>query len=777
MKFRLAIFSILFSIWHPVSAENYQYDQLNRMVEVEFSNGDIVDFEYDPAGNITKREIIYSPRITVSNPNTATSWQRGSTQTISWTSKGEVGSNVKIELRRGSSLESVIISTTANDGAYDWSIPSGQALGSDYKVKISSTTDLGIFDLSDVAFSIVAEPASLTSLALSGLNSVNENSSNNYIATASFSDGSTAVVTASASWSENSSYASVSSSGVLTTTEVPSNQMATLSASYTYSGVTKSASKVISINDVVVPKTLQSIQITGANSVDENTGSNYLATAFFSDGSTSVVTASSTWSEDSSFATISNVGVLSTSEVTTNQSVNVSASYTFSGVTKSASKAVTINDVVVPVTLQSIQITGANSVDENTTANFLATAFFSDGSTSSVTASAAWSENSALASINSNGQLTAGDVPANQVVTVSASYFYAGVTKSATKNVTIIDVPVIADLTSIRILGANSVVGGQTRQYTIEATFSNGTKDTLTSAATWAENSSFATITQSGLLNTQSVDVDRPVTISASYETDGITKTNTLLVQVTPKKNVSIAPIISLLLSEDSTVSDTEPPVATLRPLNDTGITLGGNYPSGASATCTSNMVIGGGPNAGNDVPQDCNSGRDASQNDNSDGVAGFSFTNISANGSVCVQDNVTGLMWERKTDDGTAHDKDNTYQWGGVTAQGRDHPSRQGTYYDGWNVLVNHANNNNLCGYNDWRVPTIDELGSLVNFAVYSPSPTIDAGYFPNTQALRYWSSTPIAYHDGNAWNVFFGYGGAGHGNRSSGYHVRLVR
>jgi hypothetical protein len=313
----------------------------------------------------------------------------------------------------------------------------------------------------------------------------------------------------------------------------------------------KSASKAVTINDVVVPVSLQSIQITGANSVDENTTSNFLATAFFSDGSTSSVTASSTWSEDSSFATISNVGVLSASEVTTNQPVNVSASYTFSGVTKSASKAVTINDVVVPVSLQSIQITGANSVDENTKSNFLATAFFSDGSTSSVTASAAWSENSALASINSNGQLTAGDVPANQVVTVSASYFYAGVTKSATKNVTIVDVPVIADLTSIRILGANSVVGGQTRQYTIEATFSNGTKDTLTSAATWAENSSFATITQSGLLNTQSVDVDRPVTISASYETDGITKTNTLLVQITPKKEVNIVPLIFPLLFEE----------------------------------------------------------------------------------------------------------------------------------------------------------------------------------------------------------------------------------
>ena len=28
------------------------------------------------------------------------------------------------------------------------------------------------------------------------------------------------------------------------------------------------------------------------------------------------------------------------------------------------------------------------------------------------------------------------------------------------------------------------------------------------------------------------------------------------------------------------------------------------------------------------------------------------------------VRDNVTGLFWEVKTDDGSIHDKDNTYTW-----------------------------------------------------------------------------------------------------------------
>ncbi|MCP3952026.1 MAG: hypothetical protein GY697_07375, partial [Desulfobacterales bacterium] len=86
--------------------------------------------------------------------------------------------------------------------------------------------------------------------------------------------------------------------------------------------------------------------------------------------------------------------------------------------------------------------------------------------------------------------------------------------------------------------------------------------------------------------------------------------------------------------------------------LNDTGIDWGGEYTSGNNSDCTSNTV-----------PQDCDQGRDASNNNNSDGHAGFSFTKLDANGNPlvdqsidyattpwsCVKDNVTGLVWEVK--------------------------------------------------------------------------------------------------------------------------------
>ncbi|WP_293650264.1 DUF1566 domain-containing protein, partial [Thiolapillus sp.] len=204
--------------------------------------------------------------------------------------------------------------------------------------------------------------------------------------------------------------------------------------------------------------------------------------------------------------------------------------------------------------------------------------------------------------------------------------------------------------------------------------------------------------------------------------------------------------------------------------LNDTGITRGGDYVEGNNATCTSNIT----------APQDCHQGRDATHNDDSDGHAGFSFTKLDASGNQlppgatswsCVMDNVTGLIWEAKTDDGGIHDKDNTYRWGGKTAQG----SGFGTYYNDWDSLVDGSNAEQLCGYDDWRVSSVDELLSLVNND--RTFPAIDTDYFPNT-AIPYffWSSSPYADDSDFAWYAYFSSGGANKSQRNHDLSVWLV-
>ena len=83
---------------------------------------------------------------------TGVTWKAGSSYTITWS--GYVGANVKVELYKGGALNRKMTSSTANDGSYAWTAPSGQALGSDYKIKITSTSSTAQYDYSDNYFTI-----------------------------------------------------------------------------------------------------------------------------------------------------------------------------------------------------------------------------------------------------------------------------------------------------------------------------------------------------------------------------------------------------------------------------------------------------------------------------------------------------------------------------------------------------------------------------------------------------------------------------------------------
>jgi len=110
-------------------------------------------------------------------------------------------------------------------------------------------------------------------------------------------------------------------------------------------GLQAADSCIINVSWVDESPTLSSISINGASSVNENATSNYTATATFSDGTTETVTESVTWTEDSSFATINGDGVLSVSEVMSDQTVTITASYTYDDVTETDQKVVTITDI------------------------------------------------------------------------------------------------------------------------------------------------------------------------------------------------------------------------------------------------------------------------------------------------------------------------------------------------------------------------------------------------------------------------------------------------
>jgi hypothetical protein len=47
---------------------------------------------------------------------------------------------------------------------------------------------------------------------------------------------------------------------------------------------------------------------------------------------------------------------------------------------------------------------------------------------------------------------------------------------------------------------------------------------------------------------------------------------------------------------------------------------------------------------------------------------------NPTSTNARCATITNSGLTWELKTDDGSIHDKDNVYRWGGIGAENRSH-------------------------------------------------------------------------------------------------------
>ena len=185
-------------------------------------------------------------------------------------------------------------------------------------------------------------------------------------------------------------------------------------------------------------------------------------------------------------------------------------------------------------------------------------------------------------------------------------------------------------------------------------------------------------------------------------------------------------------------------------------------------------------------------------------GDAGFDFSKISANGMplalqdqawsssseeaegtqwACVLDNTTQLMWEVKhTDPSHGRYALSTYSWyvaddqrngglAGFTNLGECNAGACDTQ-----GYVEYVNEIGLCGYYDWRLPSISEFFSIGHQG--RENPAIDESYFPNTLgALRYWSRDGVAEIPQNAWYMYFSDASVSFTNKNNASYIRLVR
>lgn len=153
------------------------------------------------------------------------------------------------------------------------------------------------------------------------------------------------------------------------------------------------------------------------------------------------------------------------------------------------------------------------------------------------------------------------------------------------------------------------------------------------------------------------------------------------------------------------------------------------------------------------------------------------------ANGTVT--DNLTGLVWEKKSDNGDVHDKDTTMTWSTGAPYNGNGTAFTTFLRDGLNAGAGFA------GANDWRVPTFAELQTILLPEPYqcTTSPCVDAAFNTGcvatctvltcscTQADGYWSATTNAGNPGEAWDVFFTDGPVYSFFKPFSYYTRAVR
>jgi len=156
---------------------------------------------------------------------------------------------------------------------------------------------------------------------------------------------------------------------------------------------------------------------------------------------------------------------------------------------------------------------------------------------------------------------------------------------------------------------------------------------------------------------------------------------------------------------------------------------------------------------------------------------------NYTNNSNGTISDNITGLMWQKKFSAKLS-----------------------------WNEAVSYANNSKLGGYSDWRIPSIKELYSLINFSGVTGSstkgsggvtgslvpnnakPYLDTSYFefeysPTNRYIdaQYWTQTDYVSTTMNGAKTFFGvnfadgrikgYPKFNKGRGSTSFYLKLVR
>src|SRR5215475_1354528 len=331
-------------------------------------------------------------------------------------------------------------------------------------------------------------------------------STQQFTATATFSDGSTSDITATVTWnSATTATATISASGLATALAQGTTSITAAMSGVTSPGVTLT---VIAIT---------SIAVTPAPPAHLKVGSTqqFTATATFSDASTADITATATWASGTpATATISASGLATGVAAGTTQITAAMSGVTSPGVT------------LTVISLASIAITpNPASVAVAGTVQFTATGTFSDASTANITTLVTWSSApTATATIGAATGLATG--VANGTAQISA-HLGSIVAPSVTLTVGTGGTPVPIAVVIVQVNPTIAV--GSVEDFTAKLLMSDATLIDPTAAVTW---SSGTTATAMILATSGIASGVAPGTSTITAASTGLTSGTTLLTVV-----------------------------------------------------------------------------------------------------------------------------------------------------------------------------------------------------------------------------------------------------
>jgi len=340
--------------------------------------------------------------------------------------------------------------------------------------------------------------------------------SQQFVATAVYSDGSSQDLVSGVTWT----------SSLLSAATIDANGSATTLAA----GTTTITATVGSLTDsttlTVVPAHLTSISVLPATAtMAVGTLQQFTATGIFDDGSTQLLPGTQWSSSASNVLSIPSTGLATA--VSTGTSTVTAAS---GGISGSATVTVT------SATLVSLAIAPLNSsMPIGATRQFTATGTFSDSTTQDMTLSVLWgSSNGSIASIDDKGLVSSS---ATGQVTISANW--GSITQSTLLTVSTVK------LVSITVNPANGRVAPHTSAlFTAVGNFSDGSTATLKIVSWKSSKPQFASIRSSGLAHGKKAGT---VTISAT--SSGVTGTATLVIGTGTLVSVIVSPVNPIVSS------------------------------------------------------------------------------------------------------------------------------------------------------------------------------------------------------------------------------------